>query len=1095
MSPFTLVLRSLRFYRRTHLGVAAGAAVSSAVLVGALFVGDSVRGSLGRLALARLGRVHSALDSGERSFRDDLPARLREKAGVETAGALRIRGMAIREPRQVNRVEVTGVDEGFWRFAESPPGVRLGPDDVAVNEKLAAALGLQVGDELSLRVFKPGLLSRDAPLSSQPDRETERDLYTVRAVLSDARLGRFSLKSDQAGPHAAFVDLRGLQEKLDLEGFANLLVAGPGLSQDALRDAWTVEDAGLAVRRVGEVVQLQSRRIYLDPAAAEAALALRPGAVGSLAYLVNGIASEGGKSTPYSFMVALSPDAGGGLGVVPAGMKDDEILVHPWLAEHLSVRPGDAVRVDYYELTPSNEYVERSRTFRVRGLVDPRALARERELVPEFPGLTKAERCADWKIGIPLDEEKLKDEANEAYWQEQRQTPKAFVTLAAGRAMWANRWGDLMSVRYPASSIPPEELREALRTRVDPSATGLLVRPAREQALRAAAESMDLGQLFLGMSLFLIAASLLLTAMLFTFTAEQRAGETGLLLAVGLGPGGARRLLLLEGGIVAAVGSAAGIPLGWAFARILLGGLATFWRGAVADASIDFHATAGSALAGAAGAAFMSVLAVAIALRRQARRPVRELLADDFTLSLEKAAAGGRARASGWVALLGALGGAGVVAGTLLSGTERPAPAFFGAGALALVAGIALVRRILSRMGRAAAARLTVASLGVRNAARRPGRAMAAAGMLACGSFVVFAVSAMKEDLDVQAGERASGTGGFELHAESSVPVRQDLNGPKGREVFRLAGLPEMEGVSFVQAKLREGDDASCLNLNMALSPSLVGVDPAVLGRLGAFVPAETWKLLDRDLPDGAVPALVGDSATALWKLKKKVGEDGDRLDYLDERGNRFQVALAGAFPVRLSVFQGRLLVSNRHLTRLYPSETGTRLFLVDAPPGREEAVAALLTRRMDVVGMDVSKSVDRLKEFYVVETTYLMMFLVLGGLGLLLGSAGMAVLVLRNVLERRSELALLRSVGFTRARIVRLVMTEHRFLLGAGLAAGAAAAMVAVVPAAMQPGVRVPFALLGAFLAGTAALSLGWIWLAARAALRAPLLSALRNE
>jgi putative ABC transport system permease protein len=63
MTGLTLIRRGLRFYRRTHLGVIAGCAVSGAVLVGALFVGDSVRGTLERIALARLGKIHSALDS------------------------------------------------------------------------------------------------------------------------------------------------------------------------------------------------------------------------------------------------------------------------------------------------------------------------------------------------------------------------------------------------------------------------------------------------------------------------------------------------------------------------------------------------------------------------------------------------------------------------------------------------------------------------------------------------------------------------------------------------------------------------------------------------------------------------------------------------------------------------------------------------------------------------------------------------------------------------------------------------------------------------------------------------------------------------
>jgi ABC-type lipoprotein release transport system permease subunit len=54
----------------------------------------------------------------------------------------------------------------------------------------------------------------------------------------------------------------------------------------------------------------------------------------------------------------------------------------------------------------------------------------------------------------------------------------------------------------------------------------------------------------------------------------------------------------------------------------------------------------------------------------------------------------------------------------------------------------------------------------------------------------------------------------------------------------------------------------------------------------------------------------------------------------------------------------------------------------------------------------------ERLANFHRVENTYLSTFQMLGGLGLILGTLGMAAVLLRNVLERRRELALLRAVG-----------------------------------------------------------------------------------
>src|SRR5206468_723262 len=193
---------------------------------------------------------------------------------------------------------------------------------------------------------------------------------------------------------------------------------------------------------------------------------------------------------------------------------------------------------------------------------------------------------------------------------------------------------------------------------------------------------------------------------------------------------------------------------------------------AVADAAIEFHAGAGSAVAGALAAAAISLLVMGVALWRQARRAVRELVSEDFSLSLEAEVPSKRPACARRAIFIGATTAAAcIVAWTLASGATSPAGNFFAAGSLVLVGGMALVRMILARLSSRSSTRPSVRELGVRNAARRPGRSLATAGMLACGCFVVFSVSAFKQDLSAQAGDRRSGTGGFRLYAESSIAV------------------------------------------------------------------------------------------------------------------------------------------------------------------------------------------------------------------------------------------------------------------------------------------------------------------------------------
>jgi hypothetical protein len=388
----------------------------------------------------------------------------------------------------------------------------------------------------------------------------------------------------------------------------------------------------------------------------------------------------------------------------------------------------------------------------------------------------------------------------------------------------------------------------------------------------------------------------------------------------------------------------------------------------------------------------------------------------------------------------------------------------------------------------------------MRNAARRPGRSLATVGLLACGGFMVVSVSSMREDFRAHAGERWSGTGGFALVGETAAGIPDPPGGARGRKAFGLEGEAALRGARIVSMRVREGDDASCLNLNRAQAPRLVGVDPEEFSRLGAFLDGrggDVWRLLSGERADGIVPGIAGDLNTAAWALQMRVGPDrGDVLEYADERGNRFRVKLVAALPVRLSVFQGAVLVSGEALARMYPSDAGYRMFLVDGPPGGDAAAAReALSRRMEGAGLELEPCVERLERFGSVESAYLAMFLALGGLGLLLGTVGVGIVALRNVLERRGELGALRCMGFAAGQVARVVAAEYRFLLLCGVAAGAASSLVAIWPSLTAPGARVPVGAIAAVLGGALVLGLAWVGVAARLAARGPLLRVLRNE
>ncbi|HVJ81618.1 MAG TPA: ABC transporter permease, partial [Planctomycetia bacterium] len=145
--------------------------------------------------------------------------------------------------------------------------------------------------------------------------------------------------------------------------------------------------------------------------------------------------------------------------------------------------------------------------------------------------------------------------------------------------------------------------------------------------------------------------------------------------------------------------------------------------------------------------------------------------------------------------------------------------------------------------------------------------------------------------------------------------------------------------------------------------------------------------------------------------------------------------------------------------------------------------------------GIEIESTAKRLARYRAVANTYISAFQTLGGFGLLLGTLGLGAVVLRNVLERRGELALLRAVGFSNADIGKLVVAENAMLLLAGLLFGSAAATVAILPQLAHADGLPNLAPLAGILLAAIAIGLGGVLLGVATALRTPLIPALRSE
>ncbi|MHC4482722.1 MAG: hypothetical protein ACYSW4_04160, partial [Planctomycetota bacterium] len=118
MSFWRLIRRSLGFYWRTNLGVLLAAMVSTAIFVGALVLGNSVRHSLKMMVTRRLGKTHLALVAQSRFFRAKLANELEAELNTTVVPVLKLRGLITNDDgtKRANRIEVLGVDERFYRI-------------------------------------------------------------------------------------------------------------------------------------------------------------------------------------------------------------------------------------------------------------------------------------------------------------------------------------------------------------------------------------------------------------------------------------------------------------------------------------------------------------------------------------------------------------------------------------------------------------------------------------------------------------------------------------------------------------------------------------------------------------------------------------------------------------------------------------------------------------------------------------------------------------------------------------------------------------------------------------------------------------------
>jgi ABC-type antimicrobial peptide transport system permease subunit len=1028
-----IIARSLLHYRKAVLLQIVIITILAAVITGSLLTGSSVRESLKSTAFSRLGNTSILVSTGLRYFTPELTERLSSKTGQKTTGILESEGFCqnFSEAIPSGKIKIYGIGKDFFSF--------MGKDscypargEVIINKRLAERIKVKKGDDLIIRIREISDIPADAPFSTG-SKEGYSIVMKIGRILGSEEGGDFSLGISQIVPDNLFIRIDDIAASSGKQVKPNRILSENTNNESTSFFTGALEltpaDLGLKLRKTGTGnYEFISSRVFIDRKIIEEIQKNVPSAAPVITYLANSI-SFNGKETPYSFVSGIPSE----LYRLP-GLHG--LVINRWLADDIGASPGDTVTMKWFAPDSVNQLREKSARFCVQMIVGIDSIWGDKSLMPDFPGIAGTESCSDWDAGMELDLRKIRNK-DEEYWTKYRGTPKAFISYDTGKELWGSNYGPATAIRFPAG-ISSSHIEESLNGRFDPSMSGFLVTDLRAAALQAARNSVDFGTLFISLGFFIIFSSALLLSLSVSSWFDNRKEHIITLHAIGFRNRTIRKMLLSEMLLIGIAGSLAGTIAGMLVNKFIIEALNTVWSGAVQTNTLSASASAGPMITGFISSIvlifLLSVYRTSAFLRslenkREGIYRLPSVKTNKILLTI--------------VAFLTGI----LFAASIITGKDSTA-AWFGTGILLFFTMVFLLRQYY--IGFHPDKDKIYGSFSRKYYSINPSQAVTPAIFIAAGIFALSITSLNRMSFDRSANNPGSGTGGYLLWAETSVPLNEDLSTWQGK---KENGLDEEQfsGMQIVQLARKEGDDASCLNLNHITSPPLLGVNPDVFVEKGAFSFASLtkqyegdnpWKILNEFRSPNTIFG-IADQTVLEWGLKIKTG---DTLMLRAENGMPLNIIIAAG--LKSSVFQGNVIIGASNLKRFFPSVSGGSVFLIGGDPKAAGRYKEGILDRFGNYGITAEETSDRLASFYRVTNTYLSVFTVLGALGMILGVFGLGFVLLKNYSIRAGEFALLNAIGFSTSRIRRSLLKDLLIILTAGIITGAAAGLIATFPA-----------------------------------------------
>ena len=1028
-----LTSKSSRFYIRYYKLVFLASLITVAVIVGSLVVGDSVRSTLVKRVAERLGDTQTIIFS-RHSFMaeewiDDPLFKGSAKGVLLTNGFISQNGKLI--PVFVWGVSDLPIAEGAAR----------------INSALREELGQDIPEDIVLRLPASGLVPPGSLFVTETYTTSLR--LTFNGVVNTEEGGNISMKNEQVLPFNVFINRQELAEAMNAEKKVNLILTSQPISAGELEHTWHYSLSGLSVRQKDDFTEIISDRIFLQEEIVETICKNNPEPNRLFSYLANSIRRDD-FSIPYSFVTAADRYKDQSLG------KDD-IILSDYAAKRLQAKPGDRIQITYF--TSQNLKVLKTDTasLHVKAIVPLSEFLEDKTLSADFPGLSDVERCTDWDSDLPIDMSLITDE-DEKYWELYRNTPKAIIAYNAVVNDWGNAYGNATAVRVRKNTVPN---LSGLTTEM----SGIQIIHPRDKAVYAAMNGVDFSGLFLALGFFIIVSAMLLMLIPVSEMLHQRRHEIELLKALGYTRKRITRMFWREAAPVVLLSSIIGVVAGLLYTGLIMWLLGNVWKGATHTGGFSVYPSATTLVSGL-------FIGIALSLWLLYRSIVQNLKdrkpsAGTGTHSLKR-----RKKF--------------VVFSTLIAvGTIGVNLFFLHSVVLFVFVGILFIGTaaiwgdyLICRYGNRSSADLPADSpckystfqtkqLAWSTLYANRKQAVLSFFTLTIGVFIVFSVGLNRKGF-ADSAQLRTGTGGFSLWCESSVPVYHNMSTDAGKEKLSLTALPG--DTEILQCLRYSADDASCLNLNKTTTPTVLGVDMNALAKSDFRIEQNIYSLDREDVfrkmgrkngnpadvsrqaqqPDNVYPALI-DATVLTWGLMMNLG---DTLFYKNDRGQTIPILLAGT--LSNSIFQGNILIDRSLFSEIWEETAGSEVFLLKTSETEKEEVKTLLSQALNEYGVRVSTTNERLEQFNSVTDTYLTIFLTLGGLGLLLGIMSFIIVIRKTLSARRYEIDLYRTLGFTDRKIEQTLYRENLMVPLYAIAVGIVSSLIGISITFMNVGLLI---------------------------------------